>query len=298
MKKSILLIAAAAVAMTACQKEIELPQEEKATVETLTQWTLTVNAEKPGDSGTKSLELEGNKTLHAYWKAGETVNVFKGPDYIGSLDITPAGDERPVKATLSGTLTLTAVSVGDELTLLFPGRNDRLWTYIGQNGLLAGEGSIETDFDYAGATITVTGKDESAGKLTTGTASFETLQSIYRFGFWHGGSPVPVKTLTLSSAIGQIAADCDPATGTAATGELTIKRPDADTELVYVAIRNGNKTDDDTFSFTVFDADGATYKGSKTIPAAALDKGFVSAKSIAMQRLDLPKSTKGVSNVL
>lgn len=46
------------------------------------------------------------------------------------------------------------------------------------------------------------------------------------------------------------------------------------------------------------DGGGVTYEGTKTIPAAALSKGFVSDKSIAMDRLEAKLSTTETTTVL
>ena len=300
MKKSIFPIIAlfGTLAWTGCQRlEEPVPQEEPG--EEAVVWMTTVQASKPADAGTKALELEEDKTLNAYWKSGEKVNVYLAGEYVGFLEVTPGAGEKPVNATLSGPLSLSSlVSVGDELSLLFPRRADYLWTYTGQNGLLTGEGSIEERFDYIKAIVTIASKDPAHGTLTTDRAIFENQQSIYRFGFKFGETPIPARTVILSSSVGQIATSCNVATGEAETGDLTVVRPAASTELTYVAIRNGNTTQDDIFSFTVYDGDGVTYEGSKTIPAAALSKGFVSAKSIAMDRLDVALGTGETTTVL
>ena len=300
MKKSLFPIIAlfSALAWTGCQRlEESVPQEEPG--EDALVWMATVQASKPTDAGTKALNLEEDKTLNAYWKSGEKVNVYLAGEYVGFLEVTPGAGEKPVNATLSGPLSLSSlVSVGDELALLFPRRSDYLWTYAGQNGLLTGEGSIEERFDYIKAIVTITSKDPAHGTLTTSCAIFQNQQSIYRFGFKFGETQIPARTVILSSAVGQIATSCNVATGEAETGSLTVVRPSASTELTYVAIRNGNTTQDDTFSFTVYDGDGVTYEGTKTIPAAALSKGFVSAKNIALERLDAGLSTAETTTVL
>ena len=302
MKKYILPMIAllGALALTACQRQEEdlvVPAEQPD--QDVVVWMTTTQASKPADAGTKALDLVEDKTLNAYWKAGEKVNVYLEGQYVGFLEVTPGAGEKPLDATLSGPLSLSSlVSEGDELALLFPRRTDYLWTYEGQNGLLTGDGSIEECFDYARATVTVTEKDSAHGTLTTSYASFLNQQSIYRFGFKFGETTIPARTVILSSAVGQIATSCNVATGVAETGDLTIVRPAASTELTYVAIRNGNKSQDDTFSFTVYDGNGVTYEGTKTIPATALSKGFVSAKSIAMDRLEASLSTVETTTVL
>lgn len=301
MKKSILPVIALLGAMvwTSCQRLEEEPLKEETPIEETRVWMLTVEAAKPSDAETKGLDLVGDKTLNAYWKAGEKVNVYLEGQYVGFLEVTPGAGEKPVNAMLSGPVSLSSlISVGDEVALLFPRHSDYLWTYEGQNGLLTGDGSIEERFDYIKAVVTVTSKDSAHGTLTTDRAIFHNQQSIYRFGFKFGETPIPAKTVILSSALGQIATSCNIATDEAETGDLTVVRPSASTELTYVAIRNGNTTQDDTFTFTVYDGDGITYEGSKAIPAAALSKGFVSAKSIAMDRLDAGLSSAETTVVL
>ena len=301
MKKHILPIIAlfSVLAWTGCQRLEEglVPEEDPGKDAVV--WMTTVQASKSVADGTKALDLVEDKTLNAYWKAGEKVNVYLEGQYVGFLEVTPGAGEKPLDATLSGPLSLSSlIGEGDELALLFPRRSDYLWTYEGQNGLLTGEGSIEECFDYIKAMVTVSSKDPAHGTLTTGRAVFQNQQSIYRFGFKFGETTIPARTVILSSAVGQIATSCDVATGEAETGDLTVVRPAASTDLTYVAIRNGNTTQDDIFSFTVYDGDGVTYEGAKTIPAAALSKGFVSAKSIAMDRLEAKLSSTETTTVL
>ena len=301
MKKTIYLIIAllGGLTWTGCHRHEEdlVPAEQPG--QDVVVWMMTTQASKPAEAGTKALDLVEDKTLNAYWKSGEKVNVYLEGQYVGFLEVTPGAGEKPVNATLSGPLSLSSlISVGDELTLMFPRRADYLWTYEGQNGLLTGSGSIEECFDYTRAVVTVAEKDSAHGTLTTSSASFRNQQSIYRFGFKFGEAAIPARTVILSSAVGQIATSSNVGTCEAQTGNLTVVRPAASTDLTYVAIRNGNTTQDDTFFFTVYDGDGVTYEGAKAIPAAALSKGFVGAKSIAMDRLEARLSTTETTTVL
>ena len=299
MKKTIYLILLGALAWTGCQRQEEDPVPVEQPGQDVVVWMTTVQASKPADAGTKGLDLVEDKTLNVYWKSGEKVNAYLDGQYVGFLEVTPGAGEKPLSATLSGPLSLSSmISVGDELTLLFPRRADYLWTYEGQNGLLTGDGSIEECFDYARAVVTVTDKDPAHGTLSASHASFQNQQSIYRFGFKFGEAQIPVRTVIMSSAVGEIATSCNVATGEAITGNLTVVRPAASTELTYVAIRNGITTQDDTFSFTVYDGDGVTYEGTKAIPSTVLSKGFVSAKSISMDRLEASLSTTETTTVL
>ena len=301
MKKSIYLIIAlwGALAWTGCQRHEEDPVPVEQPGQDVAVWMMTVQASMPADAGTKGLYLEEDKTLNVYWRSGEKVNAYLEGQYVGFLEVTPGAGEKPLSATLSGPLSLSSlISEGDELTLLFPRRAGNLWTYEGQNGLLTGEGSIEECFDYARAIVSVTDKDPAHGTLSASDASFQNQQSIYRFGFKFGGAQIPVSTVILSSAGGEIATSCNVDTGEAVTGNLTVVRPAASTEPTYVAIKNGNTTQDDTFSFTVYDGDGVTYEGTKDIPVTALSRGFVSAKNIALDRLDAKLSSAETTTVL
>ena len=284
---------------TGCQRIEEDPVPVEQPGQDTVIWMTTVQATLSADAGTKGLDLTEGNTLDVYWRAGEKVNAYLEGQYVGFLEVTPGAGEKPLDASLTGPLSLSSlISVGDELTMLFPRRTDYLWTYEGQNGLLTGDGSIEECFDYARAVVTVTKKDAAHGTIATSNALFLNQQSIYRFGFKFGETQIPVKTVILSSAVGEIATTCNVETGEAETGDLTVVRPAASTDPTYVAIRNGNTTQDDTFSFTVYDGDGATYEGAKAIPAAALSMGFVSARNIAMNRLEARLSATETTTVL
>ena len=299
MKKALYLILLGALAWTGCQRQEEDLVQVEQPGQDVVVWMTTVHASKPTDADTKGLYLEEDKTLNVYWRSGEMVNAYLEGQYVGFLEATPGAGEKPLDATLSGPLSLSSlISEGDELTLLFPRRADYLWTYEGQNGLLTGEGSIEERFDYARAVVTVTDKDAAHGTIATSNAIFQNQQSIYRLGFKFNGAQIPARTIILSSAVGEIATSCNVATGEAVTGNLTLVRPAASTDPAYVAIRNGNTTQDDTFSFTVYDGDGVTFEGSKAIPASILSYGFVSAKSIELDRLDAKLSSTETTTVL
>lgn len=300
MKKNLLILIAicGAMALTACQKEEDLMPEEKpeepGTEQVEPTWTLTLEAGKAASPDTKALELSGDeKTLNAVWASGETVSVYSSAgELLGTLDVTPKEDA--TKATLSGTLTGT-LSEGQSLTLLFP---QSTWNYSAQNGKLTGEGSIEKLFDYATAGVTVNSIDGS-NLLVDGPATFANQQSIYRFGFKYNSAAINVKKAILSSDKGKLVGAFDFLTPANSTyGSITLTLPSATTDLVYAAIKNENTTEDDTFSFTVYDGDGITYQGDKVIPVAALSRSFVSAKNVPLSRLDLEQSATTVSEVL
>ena len=297
MKKITMIMAAllAAMAWTGCKDTLETDDpsaREEKPVAVRDSVILTLEAGK--GVNTKGLGLtDGNQTLNAFWKSGEKVYVFaSGLDPIGTLTATPTSDA--TKATLSGIINATGLAKDQTLTLLFPRAT---WSYDNQGGTLS---SIESNFDYARTQVTIE-SIESGQITTTKSTTFENQQSIYRFGFRYGtveGPTIRTKTLLLTSNQIKLAKTVNAITGAntyfASGVPMTIELSTALTadqaaahELIYVAIRNDNKSTDDTFSFTIYDADGATYRGSKTITSTHLASPFVSAKTIPMDRLEL-----------
>lgn len=312
MKKILLLMAAllAAMTWTGCQDTLEedviTDPEETAEAGMDAVATLTIEAGKGAD--TKALALADNgttATISAFWSEGEQVTVFNlSGSAIGTLTATPKEDN--TKATLSGEITISGLSAGQDLTLLFPAET---WSYEGQNGKLLNTPahsdwkSIEKNFDFARATVTI--KEITASNITTtSSATFENQQSIYRFGFLHGGYTIPAEKVMITSNQNMLTKSVNAVSGSNTyftSGEamtVDLKTTPSAGELIYVAVRNGNTTQDDTFSFTIYDVNGATYKGSKTIPSGKLSSPFVSAKTIPMDRLELLQYSTNVAEAL
>ena len=310
MKKDILLLTALAgvMAWTGCQiveEEIVQQQpeeqvEQDAAQDAVPTWTLTVLAER--GIGTKGLEVDGDQAtatlLKSVWKADEPVEVYLGSTHIGTLTATPDGLDAH-KATLSGTVTTGGITPGSTtLTLLTPREN---WDYTGQVGtLLESAGSIEKKYHYTMATdVLVTGV--SGSEITTENAILSNQQSIYRLCFRYSVGPVAIsaKSVTISGASGQLV-QSQVLGGATTEGDISVTLGTATSDPFFVALRNGDQTNDEEFTFTVVDADGVTYRGTKTIPAAYKPNGtFVSAKNTTLtQRLDLALSPSEVITVL
>ncbi len=287
--------------LAACQQmelETELPiieenTEESEPADSVTVWSFTLQANK-GEGETKALDLinEG-ATLNAYWKNTEKVKVYKGGTLLGTLDVTPGAGEKPTKATLSGSITTAGLAPGDILTLRTPGES---WNYTGQVGTLA---SIETDFDHANASVIIGSVDELNHTITTtGTASFQNQQSIYRFGFKLSGTALSVKQFSVIAASNLLVRQrtWNGSDWASTPGSITVISPSATSELLWASLRNekaGTSTDD-TYSFTVIGSDNAAYLGEKAIPATVLDKQgrFISAKSVSVSKVVMSKSSQ------
>ena len=282
MKARFLILPAAILAMAACQRvEVDDPAApEIITTDADSVCTLTLRATM-GESQTKALDLVNDGTrINAYWRDTEKVKVYKDGAFLGSLNVIPDAGEKPVKATLSGSITITALAPGDELTLRIPREN---WDYIGQTGTLA---SIENAYSYATATITVDSVDDTGHTvITADTAHFQNQQSIYRFEFIRDGD-VQIKThaLTVMAANGKLVQRVNYEGGawTPVYGAIQIEKADPSTITNFVSLRNDSTTEDRYGFFVIENTFHHLFLASKKIPAHVLDTPgkFISAKNI------------------
>ena len=300
----------AAMAFFGCQKvEEALVEEKKPVVVTEREGRLTVQAVKGEAPGTKGLAIEGDEStttvLQSIWKADEPVKVFLGTSCIGTLTAVPDPEDAH-KATLSGTVTTSGLVAGTTtLTLLTPRES---WNYIGQVGKLLlkddAENSIEKKYHYTRATVLVT--EVSGGSVRTKSAFFANEQSIYRlnFLFQAGGAgdktPVLAKSVIISSENGHLVQSQSADGSSLEEGPVTVTLGTASSEPFFVALRNGDETNEEALGFTVIDDDGVTYKGSKTIPAQYKPNGtFLNVKNATLTgRLGLGRSAAEVKEVL
>lgn len=311
MRKSIITIAALACALiwTGCQRiEEELIQEKpEEPVEEELSYTITVQAVKADGEQTKGLAIgdgdEASTTeLKSIWKNGEEVKVYLGTDCIGTLTATPDGTDAH-KATLSGTVTTTNIEAGTTtLNLLTPRES---WDYSGQTGvLLASAGSIEKKYHYTlASSVLVTAVEGSA--ISTESATFANQQSLYRLSFGYedkhfGKTPITAKSVTISAANGHLVQSQAVDGSSLVEGPVSVTLGTATANPFFVALRNGDETNAEALTFTVVDAAGVTYRGSKTIPAGYKPNGtFVSVKNATLtERLQLSQSVTEVTTAL
>ena len=313
MKKNItlsVLALAGALLWSGCMQLEEKLVGKESPAEEGQKWNLTVKAEREtpdqgGNDGasTKGLVLDGT-ALNTLWKSSETVSVFAKTNYLAeTLAVTPDAENAKL-ADLTGSVTLTGINVNDVLTLQVPRQT---WDYTGQKGLLLGPdvaGSIEKDYAYALADVTVEGITPGtgdAGTLTTSNAHFVNQQKIYRISFKLGGDELCAKDMTVTSSKGKIVLSRDLATGTSTYGALTVSM-DGDSGtladgLICVALRNEDETEQDYF-FSVTGQDLKTYVGTKHIPAEAFTHNFLGIKDMALTQLTLTKSSTTVDTAL
>lgn len=221
-----------------------------------------------GGADTRALsEGEGN-VITATFAAGDQVVVVDddGSTIVGTLTAATAG----ANTTLSGELNTKTLTAGETVTLHY---RSATANYDDQVGTLDG---IATGQDYATGTLTVSSLDP----LTFGSNSvtLAARQSITKFSFTSGGSPVSVKTFGIAAEdLVQSIATNGTETEGAVTGTLTTALSD-----VYVALRN-NSDAKQTYSFTIKDDGGNWYTGTKI---ANLVNGKNYTATVTLTKLD------------
>lgn len=274
--------------LASCRQEepevpVDIPEEIAAPADSV--WTITIQATKE-DTQTKALDLVNDGArLNAYWRSTERVKVYKDGALIGTLDVMPGSGEKPVSATLSGTITTAGLSAGNELTLRIP---NEYWDYTAQLGTLA---DIESNYDYATATVTIDSVDElNYTVTTTDVATFVNEQSVYRFGFKVSEVYIDPKSFTISASNGLLVTErtLSGSAWASAFGAIGVTPASAPGDhFYYVALRN-ESTAEDTYSFIITGSDDALYMATKVIPASvlAVPGKFISAKSVSAVQPD------------
>ena len=298
MKHINLLIVAALLGtvLAGCQIEMEIEHPENIPSVDNQTLTLTVQVSKGADD-TKALALD-DIHLNATWAVGELVDVYLGGTCIGTLSVT-ATEYDGAQATLSGKVTKTGDLVAPcTLTLLFPGRDDHAWSYLGQDGSFL-SGTLAENYDYTLATLSVIEVGDTDVKVSV-PISFTTQQSVYRFGFKVGGAgdPVAVKSFMVSSSQNQLVRTRTYEGGAWVSnyGPLSITTGTApDGKLYCVSLRNDNKTEDDLYTFTVVGSDNALYEGTQAVTSGKLGNGkFLTAKKgISINKKDFTPALSG-----
>lgn len=300
--KIFLIAALLGSVLAGCQTEIDIEPVEQSSDKTVL--TLTVNATMA--PATKALDLNGNE-LKAYWKNTEIVALYTSDSSEPELlDVTPDSGDKPTDASLTG--EVAGISKGDKLLLLIPCLDSyKTCNYTGQKGTIA---DIEANYDFAAATVTANAP--SGSTITTTTAAFENLQSIYRLGFRVGsktGDVLNVKGITVSSANNTLISSTTVSWNSVneeyewadTPGTITVNL-DGISNVVYASLRNTTKDmetpADDTYSFDVVDEEDVLYVGTKVIPVKnALDAQgrFLSAQKIVVNKKTIAQQSSSIT---
>ena len=241
-------------------------------------WHVTLTASMDDTDSRALSEGEGNAIIATFAENDEVVVVdADGSTIVGILKAQTA----EASTTLTGDLDAKTLIADEVVTLRY---RSATANYDGQVGTLAG---IAAGQDYAEGTLTV--KTTSPLEFTTGSVSLAAKQSITKFSFTCGGSPVSVKTFGIAARglVRSIAKSGVDTVG-AVTGTLTT--PSAD---VCVALRN-NSGAKQTHSFTVKDDAGNWYTGTKN---AKLANGSNYAATVALTKLETLTGSSAVGTV-
>lgn len=170
----------AGLALTACGGDDADDSSDKTTPVAPTgkqTWTVTVGA------GVMTRGL--NDDLSPKWSADDEVYVYHGSTKVGTLKPTAASDNGSV--TLTGELENSDYSTAsgyNTLNLRYKygatGNFSETPNYSGQKGTIE---DIAEHYDYMNAEVTITAVDNTAKTLTTSTATFQNLQSIFELTF-------------------------------------------------------------------------------------------------------------------
>ena len=290
MKKSIFTLGALTIAValtagfTACTNEDNIIRDEQsAAVKT---YTVSIPASFEGDATTRAVTFDGT-TSNSTFLSTEKVYVYNvNTDevmggYLQPTDISANGKSCNLTGTLTGT---SAISADDNLKLMYnlsnvstdkTNDNYKSYTYFNydyqdgtQEGVLDGAEADVTVSSYTGGVLT-----------TTATASFQNVQSMFRFQFVdENNAAINVKSLKIRSFQSALVTSYYPlkTIGSQNSGDdYFVTLANATTDYIYVAIRiNESINSNDVLTFTATDADGNEYEGTKDAPSG----GFVNGK--------------------
>ena len=272
------LVAAAMTGLASCRQDEEPARPE----DTPCTYTLDIPATM-GDDATRAVAFDGNSnTCTATFTALERVYVYNTSTdevmtgFLSPTDITADG----TGCHLTGTLSGGTISAGDALMLLYNlssvntdkiGNNHKwgsCFDYTVQDGTAGGV------VDGATATVTVEGYT-SGGELTTTAATFQSVQSLFRFQFQdEDGNLISVKSLIIHSGNDALAGKYRPLLPGYNPDDITVSRGSATTEYLYCALCiDESRSDGDKLAFIVEDGDGKSYIGQKDAPSGGFKNG-------------------------
>ena len=277
MKTSFLKISGllvAALVVFSCSKESadleNTPEQTKA-------YKVSVNAKK---CSTKLVTEDGGKGVTTF-DSHESIyfcNLSDG-NKIDKTPVNPTPDGADAhKARIVGTLsgkTSADVNItyakGNLLRLMYNVPSTGLVDYNSQAGDL--DNVVEAAVADNIAITNVTTENE----ITTAEASFENLQSIFKFTFVNEDSGVEISNIRfvrVFSNNNKLQSQYNVVSGTETYGPVTISRDNnLSNNYIYAGLRFASNPGD-VIVFQVVDAAGNVYSGSKTAPAS----GFANSK--------------------
>lgn len=262
MKRILFILTIVALGMTSCNKiEIQIPVEDSTTGEqvyhvcipaSMQADTKALSFDDSGASPTCSSTFATTDKVYVYNKSKSTM--LSG--YLSPSNLSNGGKNCDLTGVLSG------ISVNDELLLLYNSDSYGSFYYGSQNGLASGVK------DGAKADVTVSSTDP----VVTTHAHFTNSQSMFRFKFANGETPINVSYLILFTANNHICQSYD-APNSCSLGKLYIRPSDPSSEYLYLGISFYNgQTYNDKMIFIAY-SNTNLYRAIKTEPAGGFRHG-------------------------
>ena len=252
------MLAIVAMGMTSCNKiEIQIPIEDTTTGEQVYHVCIPASMETDTkavsfDGTTSSSTFSTSERVYVYNKS--TTSMLSG--YLSPSNLSNGGKNCDLTGVLNG------ISVNDELLLLYNSDSYGSFYYGSQNGLASGVK------DGAKADVTVSSTDP----VGTTHAHFTNSQSMFRFKFANGETPINVSYLILFTANNHICQSYD-APNSCSLGKLYIRPSDPSSEYLYLGISFYNgQTYNDKMIFIAY-SNTNLYRTTKAEPAGGFRHG-------------------------
>ena len=301
MKKTINILSALTIAavlttgFTACNSEdiaVQQPTGQSAAAKT---FTMSIPATMPTDD-TRAMAFSGTTSTRTFQMAEKiyVYNATKGAMFAGYLqpaNISADGRGCDLTGTLDGT-----IEAGDELQLFYNMNSicelpaDHVYYDIEENLFCYTDQDGTPSSLVDGAIATAEVDDFSSNVLTTtATASFQPVQSMFRFQFKdENNNPINVRSLEIKSKNDALVDYYMPLASSHDSQNqhdkysVTLATPT--TDFIYLAIRvDENISNGDELSFTAVDADGNGYVGTRNAPAGGFKNGKYYYNTSAIQ---------------
>ena len=254
-------------------------------------WQISIPATIDINADTRAVKYEEGK-LKAEFRTSDNIYVIKN----GTLDSNALHpDQDGTTANLVGKLNGT-YAVNDELTLLYNTKDDGTFSFAKQIG-----GHIENkeldNFDYAIAKVKVISATD--GNIETKPATFQSLQSMYKFTFVDSaGESIKVTKLLVSTAnndlitSGSFLSTPNKTNGSVIT-DVASGVDAIPSNEVWVALSKASNSAD-TFIFDVLDIDNNAYMGTLDVKSEVIQNGKFYTATITLTKQSDPLTLKAI----
>ena len=254
-------------------------------------WQISIPATIDINADTRAVKYEEGK-LKAEFRTSDNIYVIKN----GSLDSNALHpDQDGTTANLVGKLNGT-YAANDELTLLYNTKDDGTFSFAEQIGGHMENGELDS-FDYAIAKVKVISATD--GNIETKPATFQSLQSMYKFTFVDSaGNPVKVTKLLVSTAnndlitSGSFLSTPNKTNGSVIT-DVASGVDAIPCDEVWVALSKASNSAD-TFIFDVLDIDNNAYMGTLDVKSEVIQNGKFYTATITLTKQSDPLTLEAI----